>query len=83
MILAFIQRSFPDPIFGVILPRRNGEQRQVRFYMDASSLSTVRLFVINVAAGVRTAAIEVMGALYHQVGPKLLAFAISDEVSID
>lgn len=34
----------------------------------------------HIAAGVRTAAIEVMGSLYHQIGPKLLAFAISDEV---
>jgi hypothetical protein len=34
----------------------------------------------NKIAAVRSAAVEVMGALYHQIGPKLLVIAISDEM---
>ena len=34
----------------------------------------------NKNAGVRTAAVEVMAALYHQLGPKFLSIAITDAV---
>ena len=33
----------------------------------------------NKNAGVRTAAVEVVGALYHQIGPRVQAIAISDD----
>jgi hypothetical protein len=35
----------------------------------------------NKVAGVRTAAVEVMGALYHQVGPRLQSVAITNDMS--
>lgn len=34
----------------------------------------------NKVAGVRTAAVEVMGALYYQLGPRLLSVAVSDDM---
>lgn len=34
----------------------------------------------NKVAGVRTAAVEVVGALYHQIGPRVQSIAVSDDI---